>query len=69
MVGGWTAILVTEWHHTEEAPMDRQLTVIAGMDGGYLAKLIHEMTRPGCEAHQTLPNEAGIEAPLRANFS
>ena len=39
MAGGWTAMLVME-RHREEATMDRQLTVIAGMDGAYRSELI-----------------------------
>jgi hypothetical protein len=31
MAGGWTTTIVMG-HHTEEASMDRQLTVIAGID-------------------------------------
>ena len=51
--------------------MDRQLTVTAGIDGAHLSKLIHKMTesRPGlCRPSNSSP-EAGIEMPLRANFS
>jgi hypothetical protein len=36
MAGGWKAIIVMG-HRTEEATMDRQLTVIAGIDGGYIS--------------------------------
>jgi len=58
-------------HHTEEATMEGQLTAIAEIDGAHLSELILELadSRPGCAHHQTLPTEAGIEIPLRANFS
>ena len=70
VTGGWTAIIVME-HHTEEATMEGQLTAIAEPDGAHLSELILELadSRPGCADHQTLPTEAGIEIPLRANFS
>ena len=70
MAGGWTATIVMG-QHTEEATMGRQLTVVTGIDGAHLSELILELadSRPGCADHQTLPTEAGIEIPLRANFS
>ena len=70
MAGGWAATIVMA-HHTEEATVGRQLTVVTGIDGAHLSKRIHEMTdsRRGCADDQTLPTEAGIERPLRANFS
>lgn len=48
MAGGWAAIIVMG-HHREEATMDRQLTVTAGIDGPHLSKVIRKMaeSRPG----------------------
>jgi hypothetical protein len=56
-------------HQCEEATIDRQLTVTAGIDGAHLSKLIHEMTesRRVARTIKPLPTE-GMELPCGQTF-